>query len=196
MRRESPATSIVNGLAAGAAGTTALNAVTYLDMVLQGRPASTTPEQTVRTAEEATGIELAADGPDGETATNRRSALGALLGIAAGLCTGAVYGLARPRLGRLPLTVLGTGVGLAANVATTGPMALAGITDPRDWSASSWLSDLVPHVAYGLVTAAVLDRLDAGGRADGRRGPDPTGAVGRTARGYVSGVERSSGCRT
>lgn len=38
----------LHGLAAGAAGTTALNAVTYLDMALRGRPASTTPEEIGR----------------------------------------------------------------------------------------------------------------------------------------------------
>ena len=35
------------GAAAGAAGTTALNAVTYLDMTVRGRPSSSTPEDTV-----------------------------------------------------------------------------------------------------------------------------------------------------
>ncbi|HEV7623003.1 MAG TPA: hypothetical protein VGO26_02625 [Amnibacterium sp.] len=35
------------GSAAGADGTTALNAVAYLDMVLRARPASSTPETSV-----------------------------------------------------------------------------------------------------------------------------------------------------
>lgn len=39
-------------------------------------------------------------------------------------------------------------------LATTGPMAAAGVTDVREWKADSWISDLVPHLAYGLVTAA------------------------------------------
>ncbi|MCP9968874.1 hypothetical protein LUX57_29935 [Actinomadura madurae] len=38
---------LTRGLAAGAAGTTALNLVTYLDMAVRGRPASSTPEQSV-----------------------------------------------------------------------------------------------------------------------------------------------------
>ncbi len=33
------------------------------------------------------------------------------------------------------------------------------ITDPRNWPASSWISDLVPHLAYGLTTAAVFDEI-------------------------------------
>lgn len=149
--------SVLAGIAAGAAGTTALNLATFLDMTVNARPASTTPEDTVRKTEEMTGLTLSADGPDSEAATNRRSAVGALLGIAAGLGTGALYGLVRPRLGDVPLAVLGVGAGLAANVGTTGPMAVTGITDPREWPASSWVSDLVPHLTYGLVTAAVWE---------------------------------------
>ena len=38
---------ILRGAAAGAAGTTALNVVTYLDMAIRGRPASDTPERSV-----------------------------------------------------------------------------------------------------------------------------------------------------
>jgi hypothetical protein len=40
----------LKGAMAGAAGTTALNAVTYMDMVVRGRGASSTPEQVVEDA--------------------------------------------------------------------------------------------------------------------------------------------------
>lgn len=150
---------LLNGIAAGAAGTTVLNAVTYLDMVVRARPASSTPADTVRKFEERIGITLSTDGPDSESAANRREGLGALLGIAAGLGTGAVYGLLRPYV-RAPLLLLGIGAGLAANVGTTGPMVALGITDPRTWPASSWLADLVPHLAYGMATAAVFERMN------------------------------------
>ena len=159
--------NLLTGVAAGAAGTTALNAVTYLDMAARARPASSTPDDTVRKAQELTGATL---GGSEEDAANRRSALGALLGIASGLATGAVYGLVRPRLGRVPLAVLGVAAGLAANVGTTGPMAALGVTDPRSWPADSWLSDLVPHLAYGLATAAAYDAF----RRPGRRPSAPT----------------------
>jgi hypothetical protein len=151
--------TLLAGLAAGAAGTTALNVVSYLDMVLRARPASTTPEETVRRAEEAVHLGLAAEGPDSEAAANRRQALGALLGIAAGLATGVAYGVVRPRLGRVPLAVLGVGAAIAANVGTTGPMVLLGVTDPRTWPASSWLSDFLPHLAYGLATARAFELM-------------------------------------
>lgn len=148
--------NLLAGVAAGAAGTTALNAATYLDMATRARPASTTPDDTVRKAQELTGVSLGESDAD---ADNRRSALGALLGIASGLATGAVYGLLRPHLRRVPLTLLGVGAGLAANVGTTGPMAALGVTDPRTWPADSWVSDLVPHLAYGLATVAAYEAL-------------------------------------
>lgn len=154
--------NLLAGIAAGAAGTTALNAVTYLDMATRARPASTTPDDTVRKVQQLTGIGL---GASEEDAANRRSALGALLGIASGLATGAVYGLLRPRLRRVPLGVLGVGAGLTANVGTTGPMAALGVTDPRSWPAASWASDLIPHLAYGLATAATYEAFRRTGRA-------------------------------
>jgi hypothetical protein len=154
MRRD-----LVAGMAAGAAGTTALNAVTYIDMALRARPASTTPEDTVERVEDRTDTPVSAEGSDSQAAANRRAGLGALLGIAAGLGVGALYGVVRPLLGRAPLPVLGAAAGLAANVGTAAPMAALGVTDPRTWSASSWLSDLVPHLAYGLVTASVWERM-------------------------------------
>jgi hypothetical protein len=157
--------SLLAGLAAGAAGTAALDLVTYLDMVVRARPASSTPESTVRRTEELTGVALAPQGPDSEEAGNRRSGLGALIGIVAGLGAGAAYGLVSGRLDGLPLAMRGAGVGLAANVGTTGPMAALGVTDPRSWPVSSWVSDLVPHLAYGLVTAAVFDMISAPHRA-------------------------------
>ena len=70
------------GAAAGAAGTTALNAVTYGDMLVRGRPASSTPSEAAARLADKAGIDLSARGeaPDGPTAQNRRSGLGALLG--------------------------------------------------------------------------------------------------------------------
>jgi hypothetical protein len=34
-----------------------------------------------------------------------------------------------------------------------------GVTDPRTWSVVDWISDLVPHFGYGVVTALVLRYL-------------------------------------
>ncbi|MCE3556180.1 hypothetical protein LWC33_32655 [Pseudonocardia sp. RS11V-5] len=120
------------------------------------RSGSRSNEDTVAKAEDLTGLSL---GQDDDAAANRRSGVGALLGIAAGLGTGVAYAFAHRSLRSLPLPVRGAVAGLAANVGSTGPMAALGVTDPRSWPASSWVRDLVPHLAYGLVTAAVYEAL-------------------------------------
>ena len=147
--------AVVRGAAAGAAGTTALNAVTYADMAVRGRPASSTPEQTVEKLAQAAHIEVPGDD---ETRSNRLSGLGPLTGIATGVGVGAVAGLLA-RGTRLPTPALAGVVGAAAMLGSNGPMTALGITDPRTWSASSWVSDVVPHLAYGVVTAAVARGL-------------------------------------
>jgi hypothetical protein len=150
---------LLRGVAAGAAGTTALNAATYLDMVLRARPASTTPEETVRRTQERADLSLSDEGPESEAAGNRRSGLGALMGIAVGLGTGAVYALIRPRLRTAPVAVGGLAAGVLANIGSAGPMTALGVTDPRKWTASSWASDIVPHLTYGFTTAAVYEAM-------------------------------------
>jgi len=143
------------GAAAGAAGTTALNAVTYLDMAVRGRPASSTPEQTVEKIAELTGLPVPGEG---ETRQNRLSGLGALTGAVTGVGVGALAGavLHRRDLGTPVLAVV---ISAGAMVAANGPMTALRITDPRSWGASGWASDIVPHVAYGTVTAAVARAL-------------------------------------
>ena len=37
--------------------------------------------------------------------------------------------------------------------------ALSGASNPAAWSAADWLSDLVPHLIYGLVTVAAYERM-------------------------------------
>ena len=147
--------AVARGAAAGAAGTTALNAVTYLDMAVRGRPASSTPEDTVEKLAHAAHAEVPGDD---ETRANRLSGLGPLTGIATGVAVGALAGVI-VRRSPLSTPVLAGVVGGAAMVGSNGPMTLLGITDPRTWSASSWISDIVPHLAYGLVTAAVARSL-------------------------------------
>ncbi|WP_216207376.1 hypothetical protein [Amycolatopsis aidingensis] len=148
--------SVLRGLLAGAAGTTALNAVTYLDMAVRGRPGSTTPEQTVQRMEELAGASRRSGG-DEQAAGNRRSGAGALLGIASGLAAGVLYGVVRTRAPRAPAGLLALGVGMAANAGTVLPMTALGVTDPRQWPASSWAMDLVPHLAYGVATSAAYE---------------------------------------
>jgi hypothetical protein len=148
--------AIGHGLAAGAAGTTALNAVTYGDMVLRGRGESSMPRKAIETMGERAGVEIPGEG---ETRQNRVSALGALTGLATGVGVGAVSGLLGPVLRRMPVLGGGLLVGAAAMAASDVPMTAMGLTDPKKWSSADWLSDAVPHLAYGIVTAATLKAL-------------------------------------
>lgn len=153
-RRITPLGWALRGAAAGAAGTTALNAVTYLDMSIRGRPSSSTPQQVVETAADKAHVNIPGDE---RTRTHRVEGLGPLAGIGGGVAVGVAVGLARaaglrtrPLLGILLTTV-------GAMVPGNGPMAVLGITDPRNWSTTEWLSDVVPHLAYGAVVNATMD---------------------------------------
>jgi hypothetical protein len=148
---------LLSGAAAGAAGTTALNATTYVDMALRGRPSSGTPEKTVETIAERAGHPVPGEG---QTRGNRLTGLGALSGIATGVGIGALVGVLRAVGLRLPAPWEGLLIGAAAMAATDTSMARLGVSDPRSWSAADWLSDAVPHLAYGAVTSATLRTLD------------------------------------
>jgi hypothetical protein len=150
---------MLRGAAAGAAGTTVLNAVTYLDMAIRGRGASSTPQDTVTKLAGLAGVDIPGD--DAQRA-NRVEGLAPLTGILAGVGMGALLGGFRATgLGRGPLAGTASAT-LLALVGTNGPMTILGITDPRTWSRADWIADVVPHVAYGAVTAAVLQGLDDG----------------------------------
>ena len=149
--------ALLVGLAAGAAGTTALNVVTYLDVVVRARGASSTPEDTAAKLAEELGIEI----PGDENArANRLAGLGPLIGIVAGAGVGASVGLARALGFRPPLPLAGILAGGLAMVAADAPMAVLGVSDPRTWAPADWVSDAVPHLVYGLVTTVVLATLD------------------------------------
>jgi hypothetical protein len=150
-------TGLLAGLAAGAAGTAALDAVTYLDMAVRGRPASSTPEETIKAIEDRLPVSVPGEGA---TREHRVSGLSSLTGIATGVGIGGLVGLLH-RAGLRPPTPVGAVlVGLAAMASTDVSMARLKVSDPRSWSAADWLSDLVPHLAYGAVTYATLRALD------------------------------------
>ncbi|GIH12916.1 hypothetical protein [Rugosimonospora africana] len=147
---------VLLGAAAGAAGTTVLNAVTYADMTLRGRAASTTPERTV---DQVVGRAHTHIPGDEEHRGNRRSALGALSGIATGIAVGAAYGMARAAGFRPPLWAGALAVGGAAMLSADVPLAALKVSDPRTWSRTDWLADAIPHLAYGAVTAATAEAV-------------------------------------
>ncbi|MGH2485996.1 MAG: hypothetical protein ACRDHE_08300 [Ktedonobacterales bacterium] len=157
--------SVLRGAAAGAAGTVALNIATYMDMAIRGRASSDVPAQVAGALTQAVGLDPQAK-QDGQRpvsdeekakAKQRLSGLGALMGYATGLGVGALYGLARPHLARVSWPLAGLALGAAAMAGSDVPATVTGATDPRGWGASGWLSDIVPHVLYGLVTVVAYD---------------------------------------
>jgi hypothetical protein len=153
----SPLGWALRGAAAGAAASTALNAVTYLDMAVRGRDSSSTPEQTVAKLAEKAHVSIPGDD---RTRENRLQGLGPLGGLVPGVGIGVLAGLLRAAGFRSskPVGVLLTTA--CALVVANGPMTVLRITDPRQWSAADWLSDVVPHVAYGVVVKTTMDAFD------------------------------------
>ncbi len=141
------------GLAAGAVGTVALNTVTYLDMLVRGRPASNVP------ADAAGKLLAAVYLGDDDTAPNRQQALGALLGVVTGLSVGVVFGVVRSRV-RVPSPVADLCLTAAVMVGSDLPLTVLGLTDPREWDATSWAADVLPHLAYGVAATAAYQVFD------------------------------------
>ncbi len=148
---------VVIGAAAGAAGTTALNAVTYLDMAVRARPASSTPQDTVEKLADNVHVPIPGRG---EAHDHRIAGLGPLTGLAAGIGVGALLGFARSAGWKPGLVVTGLAATVGALIGSNGPMTVLGVTDPRTWAVKDWVSDVVPHLAFGAVTAGILRELD------------------------------------
>lgn len=149
--------TLTRGAAAGLAGTAALHATTYVDMALRGRPASTTPEQTVERLAGLLGLPLPAE-PGSRRALLGRT--GAALGLGAGVAAGIAAGLLRGRLRSESPAVTAAVAGALAMLVGNAPMTLLGVTDPRKWTAEDWAADLVPHVMYAVVAATVWHVLE------------------------------------
>jgi hypothetical protein len=148
---------LVKGLAAGAVGTSLLNTVTYLDMAIRGRPSSSVPTQDVEKLAGAAHVSL---GADEEKAEARKEGIGALLGFLTGFAGGAAFAAVRPLARDVPWPVAAAATGVAVMFATDLTSTAAGTTDPRSWSAVDWVSDIVPHLAYGAGVTLAYDALD------------------------------------
>ena len=165
------ANRIVAGLAAGAAGTLALNVTSYLDMLVRGRPASELPAKVAGRIADEVGMPLHfdpsesaqanGDGGDSSAAAerNRQEALGALLGYANGLAIGLTYAIVRLILPRPPTWLAGAALGSLAMAASDFPATRLGLTDPKTWSGADWMADVVPHMAYGVAAAFTFEAI-------------------------------------
>lgn len=152
---------IGHGLAAGAAGVTTLNAITYLDVALRARPSSDSPSQAVEQLAAKAGAEIPGKGDDRD---NRLAGLGPLTGILVGTAIGVTAALARPVLAKIPAPLAAATLGALAMAGSDGPLVALGITKPGDWTAADWASDVIPHLGYGAATYTTLTALKAGSR--------------------------------
>lgn len=144
------------GAAAGAAGTAALDATTYLDMAWRGRPASRTPQQAAEKLAQLAGHRVPGAG---DVRENRLTGLGALEGIATGVGVGAVAGVVYPILKRLGPVISAIVIGATAMGISDGALTRLGVTDPSDWNPADWAADAVPHLVFGAVTYATLSAM-------------------------------------
>lgn len=190
-------TGLLRGAAAGAAGTTALDAVSSADMAVRARPASDTPVETVSALADQAGVRLPGSRRD---RSRRLDALSGLVGTATGVVVGGVAGALRASGVRLPTTLGGPLLGAAALAAGDGAATLSGVTDPRRWSGTDWVVDVLPHLAYGVTTHTTLVatfRADERERAEhpaGASRPATTGAVLRAAAlGAATGSRSTTG---
>ena len=140
----------VQGLAAGCVGLVALEMTSYLDQFVRARASSDSPTELGRRLADEADLDLGV----GEARTNRASALGPLAGYSDGLGLGVAWGLLAPTGANVAAgtALLATGAWIGSN----GPLLALGISDPRDWTRQEWLTDLWPHVAYGLATAVTV----------------------------------------
>jgi hypothetical protein len=150
---------VVAGLLAGASGMAAIDGVTWLDMLARGRPPNDVPERSVAMLLRKVGIDIV---DDRRPATeHRKMALGALAGYGVGLGLGALYGIvAGPRRPRV--RAAGAALGVAALLSTDVPLLLQGLMRPADGGSVNFMAaDLVPHLTYGLATAAAYRVIQA-----------------------------------
>lgn len=145
------------GLVAGAVGTTVINAVTWIDMAVRGRPPSELPQRTVEAGLDALGVDVPGTRAERQ---HRTEALGALAGIGAGLGVGLAASTARAVGLRLPGPLGAMVTGLGAMAMTDLSADALGTTDLASWSPTDWASDVVPHLAYGFTTTSVLRGLE------------------------------------
>ncbi len=157
--------SIVNaaprGIIAGATGTVALDISTYLDMAIRGLSSSNAPSNMVDKIAKTIHLPLSTQHSrsQDQSASNRESGLGALLGYINGLGPGVIYGLLRSQTGKLPAPLAAPIVGLTAMAASDVPLVALRVSNPKSWGISGWLADTIPHLIYGIVTVATYEAL-------------------------------------
>ena len=175
------------GAVAGAAGTTALNAIGYADMALRGRPASSVPARVAEQLARRVGGAI----PGNDAARqNRLEGLGALAGIATGAGVGALAGQWRGAVRRLgPVAgpaVIGGAAMLPGTPSRLDPPGLTGRLVSASLAAAvlarSEHRGPIPSMLTASVAALAAAKVCHDARAAlARRLPDPVVAVAEDA---------------
>jgi hypothetical protein len=128
----------LRGIIAEATGTVALDTSTYLDMAIRGRSSSNAPSKMVDTIAQKLHLPLSTQGTSSkdQSAQNRESGLGALLGYVNGLGIGVIYGMIRSRSDEIPSPLSAALVGLTAMAASDIPMVALRVSNPKTWGIS------------------------------------------------------------
>jgi hypothetical protein len=160
-KKNSMLNSALRGIIAGATGTVALDTSTYIDMAVRGRSSSNAPSKMVDTVAKKIHLPLSdqGEGSKDQTAQNRESGLGALLGYVNGLGTGLIYGMLKSQFDEIPAPLAVPLVGLTAMAASDVPMVALRVSNPKTWGIAGWLSDSIPHLIYSVVTVATYEIL-------------------------------------
>ncbi len=149
---------IGRAVVAGAAGTLALEATTYLDVAVRGRAPSEVPGRVVGRLASRAGIDAIAESRDDDNARNRRTGIAAILGYATGLGAATAATLAWSARRSVPLPAVALATGAAAMAMSDAGATALGVTDPRSWGVKGWIADVIPHLVFGFATATVLAR--------------------------------------
>jgi hypothetical protein len=123
--------------------------VSYLDMLVRGRAASDQPQQLGDRISERMEVGQA----DTPADRSRRQALGNLVGYVDGLLLPTALALVGARSWSFGAHTAALAIGAMIGSSAL-PVAL-GITDPRRWTLDDWLTDLWPHIGYGVGAALV-----------------------------------------
>jgi hypothetical protein len=149
-------TKLGYGVAAGAAGVTTLNAITYLDMAVRAPV-----QRHSLSGGGAAGPEGGRRNPgQGDDRDNRLAGLGPLAGIMTGTIVAVAAAFGRPILARIPSPLAAAALGALAMTGSDGPLVALGLTRPGEWAAADWASDIIPHLGYGAAVYATLTALD------------------------------------
>lgn len=160
-KKNSMLSSTLRGIIAGATGTVALDISTYMDMAIRGRSSSNAPSKMIDAVAQKIHPPLStqSSSSNNQSAQNRESGLGCLLGYGNGLGTRVIYGILRSQFEEVPAQLAAPLVGLTAMAASDVPLVALRVSNPKTWGISGWLTDTIPHLIYGIVTVATYEAL-------------------------------------